>query len=81
MIWALADAKNRFSEVVERAMTEGPQRVMRRGSDAVVVLSAKEYAQLRGPNKSFKDHLMSAPPALAALDLKRDTSSGREIEL
>ena len=29
-MWQLAEAKNKFSEVFTRALTEGPQRVRRR---------------------------------------------------
>ena len=42
MAWRLADAKNRFSEVFNRALAEGPQRVLRR-DEAVVVLSERDY--------------------------------------
>jgi len=35
----LHDAKQRFSELVRRAIEEGPQTVTRRGKDAVVVIS------------------------------------------
>jgi antitoxin Phd len=35
--WALQDAKNRFSEVVDRAMEDGPQLVTRHGREAVVM--------------------------------------------
>ncbi len=45
--WQLQDAKNRFSEVVEKAVTEGPQHVTRRGKDTAVVLSSREYARLQ----------------------------------
>ncbi len=38
MEWQLAEAKNRLSEVVHRALAEGPQRVLRH-KDAVVVIS------------------------------------------
>ena len=44
--WKLEDAKARFSELVRRARDAGPQRVTVRGQDAVVVLSAAEYARL-----------------------------------
>ena len=40
MDWRLADAKNRFSELVTQALTLGPQRV-RRFKDAVIILSAR----------------------------------------
>ena len=45
--WAVAEAKNRFSELMTRALTEGPQRVRRRNESAVVVSQA-EYARLLG---------------------------------
>lgn len=44
--WKLKDAKARFSELVRRAQTEGPQRVTVRGKDAVVVISAEELKRL-----------------------------------
>jgi prevent-host-death family protein len=45
-VWALQDAKARFSEVVRRAREGEPQRVTLHGKDAVVVISAEEYATL-----------------------------------
>ena len=44
--WKLEDARVRFSEVVRLARERGPQRVTVRGQDAVVVLSAADYAHL-----------------------------------
>ena len=44
--WALQDAKNRFSAVVNAAISGDPQRVTRRGKPAVVVLSVEEYERL-----------------------------------
>ncbi len=77
--WKLADAKNRFSEVVERALAEGPQMVSRRGVAAVVVVSAEQFNRTRARRGSFKDYLRSAP--LAGLNLKRSPSRGREVTL
>ena len=44
--WKLQDAKARFSEVVRRAQSEGPQRVTVHGKDAAVVVSAESYAKV-----------------------------------
>ncbi len=77
--WKLADAKNRFSEVVEKALEEGPQMVSRRGVATVVVVSAAEFNRTRARRRSFKDYLRSAP--LAGLNLKRSSSRGREAAL
>ena len=46
--WRLYDAKTRFSELVRRATTDGPQRVTVKGREAVVVLSAADYDRLKG---------------------------------
>jgi prevent-host-death family protein len=45
--WKLQDAKARFSEVVRRAQSEGPQRVTVHGKEAAVVISAKDFATTR----------------------------------
>ena len=44
--WPLQDAKNRFSAIVDAAVAGNPQRVMRRGKPAVVVIAAEEYERL-----------------------------------
>jgi antitoxin Phd len=44
--WKLQDAKARFSQVVRDARERGPQRVTVHGKDAVVILSAEDYARL-----------------------------------
>lgn len=79
MTWNLADAKNRLSEVVNLALTEGPQTITRR-NDTVVLMSGEKYAELTGQRQSFKDFLMSGP-SLEGLDLERDKSAMRDVEL
>jgi prevent-host-death family protein len=79
MDWKLAEAKNKFSEVVRRALTEGPQRVMRR-RDTVVVLAESEYERLAGSRVSFKEFLLNVPD-MDGLDLDRDKSPMRDVSL
>ena len=45
-VWKLEEAKARLSEVVRLARERSPQRITVRGEDAVVVLSAKDFARL-----------------------------------
>ena len=80
MEWRLAEAKNRFSELVNRALLEGPQRVIRRG-DAVVVIAERDYASLTGTCPSFKQFLLGDGPSLEGLDLTRDRSPMRKAKL
>jgi prevent-host-death family protein len=46
--WLLQDAKARFSELVRRVHSEGPQHVTVHGRDEVVVISADEFRRLKG---------------------------------
>src|SRR5271166_1371358 len=46
--WLLQDAKARFSELVRRVRSEGPQHVTVHGRDEVVVVSAEEFHRLKG---------------------------------
>ena len=82
--WKLEDAKNRFSEVVRRALAREPQLVTRNGRRAVVVVSAEEYDRLVAP-EPLLDLLRRSPFAevLAAdgLDLARDPDQGRDVPL
>ncbi len=79
MSWKLAEAKNKLSEVVRRALQEGPQRIERR-NDAVIVIDAEEYERLMGRRLTLKEYLFAAPD-LGELDLERDRSPMRNVEL
>jgi prevent-host-death family protein len=46
--WPLQDAKARFSELVRKVHSEGPQHVTVHGRDEVVVIAAEEFRRLRG---------------------------------
>ena len=63
--WQLQEAKNRFSAVVEAALTGEPQEITRRGKPVVVVLAYEEYQRLRDSKAedtpSFVNHLMTIP--------------------
>ena len=80
MKWKLADAKNRFSELVNLALSEGPQVVERRG-DKVVVINQRDYEKLSGARMDFKEFLLGKGPTLSDLDLKRDRSTMRDVKL
>lgn len=89
MSWALQDAKARFSEVVRRAQTEGPQEVTVRGEAAVVVVSKQEFDTLQQesnakPKKSIVDHLLDGPAwpdDFVEMVSTRSKEPGRDVEL
>lgn len=78
-MWQLAQAKNKFSEVFTKAMTEGPQTITRRGEEAVLI-SKTEFESLKGKLKKMTlgEYLLQGP-SFEGVDLTRDRSPGREV--
>jgi antitoxin Phd len=76
--WILQDAKNRFSELFEQALTQGPQKVTRRGKDAVVIIAADQFEQLGKKKGSLVKFFAESPLASIELPLDRDSDTGRE---
>lgn len=77
--WQLQEAKNKLSEVVDKAIQDGPQRISRHGKPAAVVVSSKDYENLRRGKKSLVEFLRSSP--LRSLDLERVKDLPRDVEL
>ena len=80
--WRLEEAKARFSEVVRRARTEGPQHVTVRGQDAVVVIAVEELARLLPPVAPRQLLLVFLQGLqLGGVDLERKGDIGRNVAL
>ena len=80
-VWALQDAKNKFSEVVNHALREGPQIVTRRGDETAVLLSMRDYQALAAPDGNLVDFFRSSPLVGVDLRFKRGADYGREVDL
>jgi antitoxin Phd len=58
--WPVQDAKARFSEFLEKCLTEGPQMVTKRGAEAAVLVPAEEWRRLQASARpSLKELLLS----------------------
>jgi prevent-host-death family protein len=79
--WQLQDAKNKLSEVVDRAIAEGPQVLTRRGREAAVVISMDDFRRLTRPKESLVSFLRASPLVGVDLDLERVDDYGRKVEL
>lgn len=77
MTWNLSEGRNRFSEVFQLAITEGPQTISRRG-DEVIVISKDEYLRRTGERESFTEFLLGGP-SLADVELKRSPEGMRTV--
>jgi antitoxin Phd len=79
--WQLQTAKAQLSELVEAALRGEPQRITRRGKDAVMVVSEESFLALkqsaRNESADFVAHLLSMPRASAVSDAKASQKTPR----
>jgi prevent-host-death family protein len=60
-VWTVAEAKAKFSEVLEKAQTEGPQRITRHGRTTVMVVAAKEWTRKDNRKGNLAEFFASSP--------------------
>ena len=81
--WQLQTAKAQLSELVEAALRGEPQRITRRGKDAVMVLSEQAYVALTSSAKSdapdFVAHLLAMPREKAVLHLSAASANATAV--
>ena len=81
--WMLQDAKARFSELVRRAHSEGPQHVTVHGRDEVVIVAADEFRRLQGhrTGRALIEALQASPYRNVSLDVPRAPMPVRAVKL
>ena len=79
--WQLQDAKSKFSQLVENAISNEPQFVTKHGNNAVVVISFEDYKKITRPKTDLVTFLRSSPLMGIELDISRNGELPREFEL
>jgi prevent-host-death family protein len=60
-IWTVADAKAKFSEVLDKAETEGPQTITRHGRTAAIVVAASEWRRKANRKGNLAEFFAASP--------------------
>jgi prevent-host-death family protein len=81
--WHLQNAKARFSELVRRVRSDGPQHVTVHGRDEIVVISAEEFRRLKGgvTGQALVDALQSSPYRELEIEPQRAAMPVRDVQL
>jgi prevent-host-death family protein len=79
--WTVAEAKAKFSELVEQARTKGPQTVTRHGRTAVVVVSAEEWERRTSRKGTLAAFFANSPLRGADVEIKRIKGGTRPVDL
>lgn len=67
--WPVQDAKARFSAFLDACLTEGPQMVTKRGTEAAVLVPIQEWRRLQSSARPSLKHLLLTEDARAELVL------------
>ena len=61
--WPVQDAKARFSELLDTALSDGPQIVTKRGVEAAVLVPIEQWRKLERMTRPDLKELLLAPEA------------------
>lgn len=79
--WTVAEAKARFSEIIDKAAAEGPQTVTRRGRKAVVIVDAEEWERKTRRSGSLAEFFAASPLPASGLEIERSKDGLRDVDL
>jgi prevent-host-death family protein len=79
--WTIAEAKAKFSEVVEKAQSAGPQTITRRGRTAVVVVAAEEWERKTKRSGNLAEFFASSPLRDSEIKLVRRKDKPSKVDL
>ena len=79
--WQLQEAKGKFSEVVKRAQSQGPQNITVHGEPVAVLISRRDYLKLTHPKPGLVELLRASPFVGSGLEVTREQTATRKIRL
>lgn len=79
--WSIADAKARFSELLDHAINDGPQAITRRGRQIAVVVSMQEWQNKSRRSGSLAQFLAASPLRDSQLGVERAEATPRDVAL
>ncbi len=79
--WSVAAAKTKLSEVIDRALSEGPQTITRYGRNAVVIVSAEEWARKTTRTGNLAEFFAASPLRGSRTKIERLKGGLRKVDL
>lgn len=79
--WTVAEAKAKFSEVIDKAQSDGPQTITRNGRTTAVIVAAEEWEKKTKRKGTLADFLAASPLRGSGVKIKRLRGGLRKAEL
>jgi len=80
-IWTVAEAKAKFSEVIDKAQSDGPQTITRNGRTTAVIVAAEEWEKKTKRKGTLADFFAASPLRGSGLQIRRLRGRLRKVEL
>jgi prevent-host-death family protein len=80
-VWTVAEAKARFSELIDKARSDGPQTITRKGRTAVVVVAAEEWEKKTKRSGNLAEFFAASPLRRSKLRVERIKGGLRKTDL
>ena len=78
--WTVAQAKAKFSEVIERAASEGPQTITRNGRRTAVLVAANEWDRKARRRGTLADFFAGSPLRGSGINIERMSIRLRKVK-
>ncbi|KRE23994.1 prevent-host-death protein [Bosea sp. Root483D1] len=79
--WSVATAKARFSELIDKAKSEGPQTVTRNGKPAAVLVSVEEWEKKTERKGTLVEFFQNSPLYDSGIEIERFRGGFRKVDL
>ena len=79
--WTVAEAKAKLSEVIDQALSQGPQIVTRSGRKAVVIVAAEEWDRKTRRKGNLAEFFATSPLRESDLKVQRSKGTLRRTDL
>lgn len=79
--WTVAEAKARFSKLIEQAQLKGPQTISRHGRTAAIVVSAEEWERKTKRTGNLAEFFATSPLRDSGIEIKRRKDRPRKLDL
>jgi prevent-host-death family protein len=79
--WTVTEAKAKFSEVINKAKSHGPQSITRNGRKTVVVVAAEEWERKTKRKGNLAEFFAASPLRGSGAKVKRLSGRPRKVDL
>jgi prevent-host-death family protein len=79
--WSVAEAKARFSQLVEQAQSKGPQTITKHGVVTAVLVSAQEWNRKTKRTGNLAEFFANSPLRNSGIKIARKKDRSRKVDV